>query len=74
MGHSCDLPYTFKNKLSLTKNLSSFETAVTQTRISGNLDGPEGGLEAMMQVCGRERERQTDRDKQTETGADRQRD
>ena len=51
MGHSCDLPYTFKNKLSLTKDLDQFEIAVNQTRISGNLDGPEGGLEAMMQVC-----------------------
>jgi len=50
MGHSCDLPYTFKNKLSLTSDLDQFEIAVNQTRISGNLDGPEGGLEAMMQV------------------------
>ena len=50
MGYSCDLPYTFKNKLSLNKDLKEFRRAVKDTRISGNLDGPEGGLEAMMQV------------------------
>lgn len=50
LNYKCDLPYTFKNKLNLTKDLSEFTKAVNRTRISGNLDGPEGGLEAMMQV------------------------
>ncbi|KAL5006354.1 hypothetical protein ScPMuIL_015160, partial [Solemya velum] len=49
----CELTYSFQNKLKLSENTSQFATSVHRTRVSGNLDGPEGGFDAMMQavVC-----------------------
>jgi len=51
---SCESPYSFKHRLTLTSETSVFGTRVNATNISGNLDGPEGGFDAMMQaiVCG----------------------
>ncbi|NWT63007.1 ITB2 protein, partial [Erythrocercus mccallii] len=50
----CQPPFTFKHILSLTDNAKQFESEVGKQFISGNLDAPEGGLDAMMQaaVCG----------------------
>ncbi|KFU84324.1 Integrin beta-2, partial [Chaetura pelagica] len=50
----CQPPFAFKHILSLTDNAQQFETEVGKQFISGNLDAPEGGLDAMMQaaVCG----------------------
>uniref|UniRef100_A0A7M4ELJ9 Integrin beta n=1 Tax=Crocodylus porosus TaxID=8502 RepID=A0A7M4ELJ9_CROPO len=50
----CQPPFAFKHVLSLTDNVKTFEDKVGQQYISGNLDAPEGGLDAMMQVavCG----------------------
>ncbi|XP_067881888.1 integrin beta-7-like, partial [Heterodontus francisci] len=52
----CQPPFSFQNVLPLTENATEFEERVSEQNISGNLDPPEGGLEAMMQaaVCGRE--------------------
>ncbi|NXB62153.1 ITB2 protein, partial [Struthidea cinerea] len=50
----CQPPFAFKHILSLTDNAKQFENEVGKQFISGNLDAPEGGLDAMMQaaVCG----------------------
>ncbi|RMC18363.1 hypothetical protein DUI87_04249 [Hirundo rustica rustica] len=50
----CQPPFAFKHILSLTDNAKQFESEVGKQSISGNLDAPEGGLDAMMQaaVCG----------------------
>nr|XP_054492074.1 integrin beta-2 [Agelaius phoeniceus] len=50
----CQPPFAFKHILSLTDNAQQFESEVGKQFISGNLDAPEGGLDAMMQaaVCG----------------------
>lgn len=50
----CQPPFAFKHILSLTDNAKKFESEVGKQLISGNLDAPEGGLDAMMQaaVCG----------------------
>ncbi|XP_065364687.1 integrin beta-PS-like [Calliphora vicina] len=49
----CAAPYVFKNVMSLSKDTFRFSTEVKNATISGNLDGPEGGLDALMQavVC-----------------------
>ncbi|XP_044888742.1 integrin beta-2 isoform X2 [Mauremys mutica] len=51
---TCQPPFAFRHVLSLTENAQTFETEVQKQSISGNLDAPEGGLDAMMQVavCG----------------------
>lgn len=49
----CVSPYSFKNHLSLSTDYNKFKMEVTKARVSGNLDSPEGGLDAIMQaiVC-----------------------
>nr|XP_022912193.1 integrin beta-1-like [Onthophagus taurus] len=49
-SQSCIRGYSFKNHLSLTTNIEEFQTKVNETEISSNLDHPEGGLEALIQV------------------------
>ncbi|KAL3831699.1 hypothetical protein ACJMK2_023420 [Sinanodonta woodiana] len=47
---NCEAPYSFKNQLPLDKDTSKFETYVRRANISGNLDAPEGGFDAIMQT------------------------
>ncbi|XP_076361128.1 integrin beta-PS-like [Tachypleus tridentatus] len=49
----CAPPYGFKNHMPLSLNTHEFEKQVKAARVSGNLDAPEGGFDAMMQaiVC-----------------------
>ncbi|KAM9839732.1 integrin beta-1-like [Aulostomus maculatus] len=47
----CAPPFTYHHILSLTTNGSLFTELVGEQRISGNLDSPEGGLEALMQAA-----------------------
>lgn len=49
----CESPYSFKHRLSLSENISVFRDNVNKTLMSGNLDEPEGGFDALMQaiVC-----------------------
>lgn len=47
----CQPPFAFKHVLKLTDNSNQFQTEVGKQLISGNLDAPEGGLDAMMQVA-----------------------
>lgn len=48
---ACQAPFAFRHVLSLTDNSNQFQTEVGKQLISGNLDAPEGGLDAMMQVA-----------------------
>jgi integrin beta 1 len=45
----CAAPYGFRNQLNLTEDTSRFKIEVEGTQISGNLDAPEGGFDAIMQ-------------------------
>ncbi|XP_063743515.1 integrin beta-2 isoform X2 [Eleginops maclovinus] len=50
----CQAAFGYRHVLSMTPDKNTFKTKVTQEFISGNLDSPEGSLDAMMQaaVCG----------------------
>lgn len=52
----CAAPYGFINHMPLDTDAARFARLVNQTRISGNLDAPEGGFDAIMQaiVCERQ--------------------
>uniref|UniRef100_A0A3Q2YF17 Integrin beta n=1 Tax=Hippocampus comes TaxID=109280 RepID=A0A3Q2YF17_HIPCM len=49
-----DPPFSFENVIKLTKDLNFFTSELQKERISGNLDAPEGGFDAILQaaVCG----------------------
>nr|XP_057918035.1 integrin beta-4 isoform X2 [Doryrhamphus excisus] len=51
-----DPPFSFQNVIKLTNNLDFFNSELQKERISGNLDAPEGGFDAILQaaVCGDE--------------------
>jgi protocadherin alpha len=51
---TCTSPFSYKNVLKLTENGEEFNSLVSKQQISGNLDSPEGGFDAIMQVavCG----------------------
>lgn len=51
---NCTSPFSYKNVLNFTNNGSLFNKLVGEQQISGNLDSPEGGFDAIMQVavCG----------------------
>ncbi|CAN9498054.1 unnamed protein product [Ophioblennius macclurei] len=50
----CQPAFGYKHVLSMTSSESEFSSKVSEQFISGNLDSPEGSLDAMMQatVCG----------------------
>ncbi|XP_049716135.1 integrin beta-4 isoform X2 [Elephas maximus indicus] len=50
-----DPPFSFKNVISLTQDVEEFRSKLQGERISGNLDAPEGGFDAILQtaVCTR---------------------
>lgn len=52
----CVAPYGFRNHMPLADDSEIFVTKVKETNISGNLDAPEGGFDAIMQaiVCQRQ--------------------
>ncbi|XP_023804992.1 integrin beta-4 isoform X3 [Oryzias latipes] len=49
-----DSPFSFQSVIRLTSNLQDFTRELQKERISGNLDAPEGGFDAILQaaVCG----------------------
>ncbi|XP_053706472.1 integrin beta-4 isoform X1 [Synchiropus splendidus] len=49
-----DPPFSFENVIKLTKDDKFFVSELQKERISGNLDAPEGGFDAILQVavCG----------------------
>lgn len=46
-----DPPFSFKNVISLTEDLAEFRNKLLKERISGNLDAPEGGFDAILQAA-----------------------
>lgn len=53
-SQQCQAAFGYRHVLSLTPSEEKFKQKVTEQFISGNLDSPEGALDAMMQaaVCG----------------------
>lgn len=47
----CDPPFLYKHILSLTDDFDEFRQKTKLARPSGNLDSPEGGLDALLQVA-----------------------
>jgi len=48
--------FGYRNILSLGKNVTSFQDAIEKLKSSGNVDFPEGGLDALVQAAACERE------------------
>lgn len=48
---TCQPAFTFHNVLSLTNDANEFKKEVSKQKISGNLDSPEAGLDAIMQAA-----------------------
>ena len=46
----CARPYGFRNAHPLSPDASKFVEEVRKAPVSGNLDAPEGGFDAIMQV------------------------
>ena len=51
---NCTSPFSYKHVPNLTEDGKQFNTLVGRQQISGNLDSPEGGFDAIMlvAVCG----------------------
>lgn len=47
----CQPPFGYRHVLSMTNNAEQYKNMVSQQKISGNLDTPEGGLDAIMQAA-----------------------
>uniref|UniRef100_A0A8C4XIT4 Integrin beta n=1 Tax=Erpetoichthys calabaricus TaxID=27687 RepID=A0A8C4XIT4_ERPCA len=46
-----DPPFSFKNVIRLTSDSNTFRRELDKERISGNLDAPEGGFDAILQTA-----------------------
>ncbi|XP_072311845.1 integrin beta-4 [Eucyclogobius newberryi] len=46
-----DPPFSFKNVITLTSDLQFYNNELQKERISGNLDAPEGGFDAILQAA-----------------------
>ncbi|NXP50814.1 ITB4 protein, partial [Heliornis fulica] len=49
--NNADSPFSFKNVIRLTSNIDDFSEELRKERISGNLDAPEGGFDAILQTA-----------------------
>ncbi|NXE48682.1 ITB4 protein, partial [Casuarius casuarius] len=49
--NNADPPFSFKNVIRLTSNIDDFSEKLRKERISGNLDAPEGGFDAILQTA-----------------------
>lgn len=47
----CQAAFGYRHVLSLTSDINEFNSEVKKQFISGNLDSPEGSLDAMMQAA-----------------------
>jgi len=43
--------FGFRHQLPITSDEAAFKDAVQATNISGNIDSPEGGFDALMQIA-----------------------
>lgn len=50
-SQQCQAAFGYRHVLNMTSSEGEFKTKVTEQFISGNLDSPEGGLDAMMQAA-----------------------
>ncbi|KAM3844896.1 integrin beta-4 isoform 2-T4 [Vipera latastei] len=48
---NADPPFSFKNVIRLTNDINKFSQELMKERISGNLDAPEGGFDAILQTA-----------------------
>uniref|UniRef100_A0A8B9LFC2 Integrin beta n=1 Tax=Astyanax mexicanus TaxID=7994 RepID=A0A8B9LFC2_ASTMX len=46
-----DPPFSFRHVIPLTNNINTFRQILQKERISGNLDAPEGGFDAILQAA-----------------------
>ena len=46
----CPQPYSFQHQMSLSPDARQFVQKVAKAPISGNIDNPEGGFDALLQV------------------------
>uniref|UniRef100_A0A1I8PZ80 Integrin beta n=1 Tax=Stomoxys calcitrans TaxID=35570 RepID=A0A1I8PZ80_STOCA len=46
----CEAPYGYRNHMPLSTDTPTFTTEVKNAAVSGNLDAPEGGFDAIMQA------------------------
>ena len=46
----CPQPYSFQHQMSLSPDALEFQQKVAKAPISGNIDNPEGGFDALVQV------------------------
>ncbi|NXW29127.1 ITB4 protein, partial [Phaetusa simplex] len=49
--NNADSPFSFKNVIRLTSDINQFSDELNKERISGNLDAPEGGFDAILQTA-----------------------
>ncbi|NXX54571.1 ITB4 protein, partial [Scopus umbretta] len=49
--NNADSPFSFKNVIRLTSDINHFSQELRKERISGNLDAPEGGFDAILQTA-----------------------
>lgn len=49
-NRDCSPPYEFKHVLDMTNNIKEFQAVVNSTNITGNIDVPEGSLDAILQA------------------------
>lgn len=49
--NNADSPFSFKNVIRLTSDIDYFSKELRKERISGNLDAPEGGFDAILQTA-----------------------
>lgn len=47
----CMPPHSYIHVLSLTDKIAEFRRAINRQKISGNIDTPEGGFDAMLQAA-----------------------
>lgn len=50
-SQQCQAVFGYRHVLNMTSSEEEFKRKVTEQFISGNLDSPEGGLDAMMQAA-----------------------
>lgn len=50
-GGDCAPPFGFKHQQKISPDKLAFRQAVESTNISGNIDSPEGGFDALMQIA-----------------------
>ena len=48
---TCVRPFSFKHRQAISDDYTSFKQSVNDTKISGNVDTPEGVFDALLQIA-----------------------